>query len=110
MAKTTTMESIIEQAKAIATAPTKKNKTGICACGCEAVTKGGTWYPGHDSVAKGVAIKAIREGKNVTEALAVSASELKATRTGQSMAAELKETGPTTEVHSIPEVKEEVAA
>jgi hypothetical protein len=109
MAKTTTnLQTIMARAAEIAAQPGKK-KAGICACGCEAPTKGGKWYPGHDGIATGVAVRAIREGKDVTEALTVSASELKAIRTGQSTAAELKVTGPTTEVPT-PEVKEEIAA
>lgn len=47
----------------------KKAKTGICKCGCEGVTKGGNFLPGHDArfVSEQVAHVI---GKNKTKAVA----------------------------------------
>lgn len=49
----------VEQPKAETTATPKAGK--ICACGCEGMTKGGTWLPGHD--AKAHSARLATEGK-----------------------------------------------
>ncbi len=40
----------------------KSDRSRDCACGCGLRTSGGKWRPGHDQRAKGMVVRAVREG------------------------------------------------